>query len=193
MFSLLSPLTRDFLRPIVPELLLDLNSAAREMERWMPSVDIHEDDHAVHFEVEVPGMKPKDLQINVKDGVLTVAGERQEEQTHKEHGRVRRVERMSGSFVRRFTLPSNAETKDVQAALKNGVLKVSIPKKAMSEPREGSVPIRVDEDKEGKSAASDEHEGSGSETANATTEAGSSGATAQASGAAAGKGAKVKA
>ena len=69
---------------------------------WTPAVDIHETDQELTFVVELPGFKLEDIQVTAVDGILTIQGQRIEEQKEGEEGRYHLVERNYGSFMRRF-------------------------------------------------------------------------------------------
>lgn len=105
---------------------------------WLPAVDIKEDDGAYVLHADVPGVDPKDIEVHMENGVLTLKGERQSE-TRKETDKYTRVERVSGSFYRRFTLPDTADAAKVTARCANGVLEVRIPKHEKHQPRRVEV------------------------------------------------------
>lgn len=112
---------------------------------WRPAIDIHENDQAYLIDAEVPGIDPKDIEITLRNGVLTLSGERSyhydsaRDKANAESGNAanmtRHVERRYGRFVRRFTLPDSADADAVEAHAENGVLQVTVPKKAQSQPR----------------------------------------------------------
>lgn len=110
---------------------------------WRPAIDIHESDDAYVIDAEVPGIDPKDIEITLRNGVLTMSGERvyqydNADEQATESGRrapTRHVERRYGRFVRRFTLPDTADEESVEAHAEHGVLRVTVPKKAQSQPR----------------------------------------------------------
>jgi HSP20 family protein len=83
---------------------------------------------------DLPGVKPADIEVTADKGVLTLRGERQIEQRDVD-GHYSRVERVSGKFVRTFTLPENVQTDAIKAQFKDGVLELTIPKIAKPEPR----------------------------------------------------------
>ena len=100
------------------------NSAAR---RWIPAMDLVETaDHLV-LRADLPGLERDDVAIEVKDGVLTIAGERKAEHEAKSEG-FYRVERSFGTFSRSLTLPKGIDATKVEAAFEKGVLEVRIPK-----------------------------------------------------------------
>lgn len=102
--------------------------------QWLPAVDVEETGDAYRISADVPGMKPEDIDITLEKGVLTLKGERKSEYDTDERG-VRHVERRSGRFLRRFSLPDTADTENVDARVEQGVLRLTITKKAESKPR----------------------------------------------------------
>ena len=94
---------------------------------WVPAVDIVEEKDRYVLRADVPGVKPEDIDVNMENGVLSVAGERHEESTEEAKG-MRRVERISGKFYRRFNLPDTADAEEISARSANGILEVVIPK-----------------------------------------------------------------
>ena len=101
---------------------------------WVPRVDVHEEKDRFVVLADVPGVDPKDIDITADNGVLTVRGERRSEKRETENG-YERVERVSGTFLRRFKLPEGANTELITAKQANGVLEVTIPKTQASQPR----------------------------------------------------------
>ncbi len=95
---------------------------------WVPSVDIIEEKERFILRADVPGVRTEDIDISMDSGVLSVSGERHAEERSEESG-VQRIERSSGHFFRRFTLPETADADSVSARVKDGVLEVSIPKR----------------------------------------------------------------
>jgi len=106
---------------------------AREGQ-WMPRVDVRETDEALFVHAELPGVDKKDVILEVKDGVLTLSGERRYEKDVKEE-HVHRVERMYGQFSRSFNLPRNVDAAKVDAHMKDGVLQVRLPKLESAKPK----------------------------------------------------------
>jgi HSP20 family protein len=108
---------------------------------WAPAVDIKETDEAYSIEAELPGMSKDDIKVTVQDGVLSIQGERrQEEETgdRKHH----RVERVYGSFIRRFTLPENVDENSIDANFKDGVLSLTLTKAEPAQPRAIEVNVQ---------------------------------------------------
>ena len=108
--------------------------ATSETGQWAPRVDIRETDDALLVQAELPGIAKKDVQLEVKDGVLTLSGERRYEKDVTEEN-VHRVERAYGRFSRSFSLPSNVDPDKVDARMKDGVLEVRLQKCESAKPK----------------------------------------------------------
>jgi len=101
---------------------------------WAPRVDIKEFDDKFVLDADIPGVDPKDVDITMEDGVLTLRGKRELENV-EERKNFRRVERSYGSFYRRFSLPETVDGNSIKAKAKDGVLTVEIPKLEKVQPR----------------------------------------------------------
>jgi len=106
--------------------------------QWIPPVDIVEERDRFVLRADVPGVKPEDIEVTVENGMLTIKGERKEEHEESKEG-YRRIERVHGTFYRRFSLPDTADLDAIQAKDRNGVLEVVIPKKQEVQPRRIAV------------------------------------------------------
>jgi HSP20 family protein len=95
---------------------------------WVPAVDIVEQANRFVLRADVPGVKPEDIDVNMENGVLSVSGQRATESTEEADG-VKRIERISGRFYRRFTLPESADADGISATSADGILEVVIPKR----------------------------------------------------------------
>ncbi|KPP98870.1 Hsp20/alpha crystallin family protein [Marinobacter sp. HL-58] len=100
--------------------------------QWAPAVDVKEDKDRFVVTADVPGVDPKDIEVNLENGVLTIRGEREEEKEDDDKG-WHRVERFTGSFFRRFDLPGAADASQVTAKSDKGVLKIEIPRSEKSQ------------------------------------------------------------
>lgn len=105
-----------------------------ESGNWIPQVDIKEDESAFHVSADVPGVDAKDVDITLDRDVLTIKGSRASDSETSSKGYKRR-ERVTGTFVRRFTLPESADGEAITAKMNNGVLEVVIPKGEKHRPR----------------------------------------------------------
>lgn len=107
---------------------------------WRPSIDISEDDKKIMVRAELPGIDPKDIILTIEDHHMSLKGEKKSEK--KEEGENDHwTERFYGSFSRTFHLPENIERKKIKARLKNGVLEVTLPKRA--EAKAKKIPVQV--------------------------------------------------
>jgi len=95
--------------------------------QWVPSMDVSETKDSLIAKLEVPGMDPKDIQISLQENLLTIKGEKTQEQEEKEE-HFHRVERTYGMFARSVRLPVTVDASKVAATFKNGLLTVTLPK-----------------------------------------------------------------
>ncbi len=102
--------------------------------QWTPRVDIKEEDRRFVILADVPGVDPKDIEIHMDNGILSIKGERRSE-SKEQNGKLTRIERSHGLFYRRFALPDSADPEGITAAGRHGVLEISIPKKPETTPR----------------------------------------------------------
>jgi len=114
-----------------PGSMQDSDDASAATADWAPAVDISEDENAFTLLADIPGVDPKDIEISMEKGVLTIKGERNSENV-EENENYRRVERQRGQFYRRFTLPDSADADKIEAASAHGVLTVTIPKQEVT-------------------------------------------------------------
>ena len=105
---------------------------------WSPAVDIKESDQAYTLIADIPGVDPKDIDVHMEDSVLTVRGERNLKREDETEG-YKRVERVHGSFYRRFSLPETVDAEHITAKCSEGVLEVTIPKQEKVQPRKITV------------------------------------------------------
>ena len=101
---------------------------------WVPAVDIKEEADRYVIYVDVPGVEPKDIEVHMENGVLSIKGERALE-SKQEQEQYKRVERVRGSFFRRFTMPDTVNAESINAASKNGVLQIVVPKQEQQQPK----------------------------------------------------------
>ena len=122
MFDLLA---RDFDRLATRR--LPAHDAEGAVTDWVPAVDIVEEKDRFVLRADVPGVEPTDIEVSMDAGVLSISGQRFEESRSEDAG-MQRVERVSGRFFRRFSLPDTADAEGIKAQTKNGILEVAIPK-----------------------------------------------------------------
>lgn len=107
---------------------------------WAPAVDIREEAERFVIHADVPGVNPKDIEVSMEDGILTLSGERSLERQEQSAGWTR-TERLAGKFLRRFTLPETADAEGISAHGQNGVLEIVIPKQAKAQPKRITVKV----------------------------------------------------
>lgn len=107
---------------------------------WMPAVDIREEDSRFVIHADVPGVKAEDIDVQMEKGVLTIKGQRESEAAAEREG-YKRVERVRGSFFRRFALPESADAQAISASCRDGVLEIVIPKQTEVQPKRIKVAV----------------------------------------------------
>jgi HSP20 family protein len=105
--------------------------------QFMPEANITESEKAIEVAIELPGLKPEDVKVELHDRALWISGEKKEEK--EEHGKTfHRMERRSGSFRRVFNLPVEVKDANVDANFDDGVLTITLPK------TENAVPKKIE-------------------------------------------------
>jgi HSP20 family protein len=108
------------------------------LRNWKPAVDIYDNDDKIVIKAELPGVDKKDIEVDLKDRVLTLKGERSYENEVKEE-HYHRKEMAFGKFHRSFTLPAGYDPEKINADFKDGVLKIEIPKPEEEKPKKITV------------------------------------------------------
>jgi HSP20 family protein len=112
--------------------LLESSIGDASVTGWVPAVDIEETDEAFVVEAELPGVKRKDVNVELQNNELRIHGEIKE---RERKGILRRQTRRTGEFEYRVVLPGEADPDSVEASLKDGVLQVQVRKAAPDKPR----------------------------------------------------------
>jgi HSP20 family protein len=117
-------------------------SGSREtaINAWTPAVDIFEDENQFLIKAELPEVGRDDVKVSLNENMLSITGERRIENEEKREG-YHRVERSYGQFYRSFTLPPNADAERISAQFKEGVLRLSIPKREEAKPKQIEVKV----------------------------------------------------
>jgi len=105
---------------------------------WAPAVDIKEEPEHFLLHADIPGVDPKDIEITMERGVLTLKGQRSAE-TKEETEKYRKMERVRGTFLRSFTLPEATDAEGITAKCHDGVLEVIVPKVEQAQPKRIAV------------------------------------------------------
>jgi HSP20 family protein len=109
--------------------------------QWIPRVDICESNGDYLFKADVPGLSSDDLTVSLRGDMLTIEGERKQD-NEESKPQFHRLERTYGSFIRSFSLPEDADAQSIQAHCENGLLTITIAKKASSnQPDAVRIPI----------------------------------------------------
>ena len=124
------------LRREIDRLFEDTFGRGDGMTAWSPAVDVRETDQELRIDVELPGIRPEEVEITAENGILMIRGEKQmERKEDDEQGRFHIVERSYGTFSRSFQLPQGLDESKIEADYDNGMLTVHIPKAALPQPR----------------------------------------------------------
>jgi HSP20 family protein len=117
-----------------------LDGSGQGQVNLVPSIDVSETDKAIAITAEMPGLERKDVEISVEDDVLTIRGEKKVESEQDDKNKNYHLsERSYGVFYRVLQLPPGVDPSKIEASVSNGVLKITIPKPARSEPKKIEV------------------------------------------------------
>lgn len=108
---------------------------------WRPAIDIEENNGNLMVRAEIPGMTKEDIKVSVQEDLLTISGERKQENETKDKT-YHRIERCYGKFRRMIRLPAQVDADKVKASYKDGVLKVTLPKPESLKPKHIDVEIK---------------------------------------------------
>lgn len=118
---------------------LERKPSSTKQDEFLPSIDLSETENELVVKCEVPGMEPKDIDISLSDGMLTIKGEKKLENEEKK-ANYHLVERSYGAFTRSIQLPKGVHADGISASYKNGILTVTLPK---SEEAKNEIKINV--------------------------------------------------
>ena len=111
------------------------------LSAWSPACDVYETENAIVVKAELPEVKKDDVHVSIENNVLTIRGERKfSEETSREN--YHRVERAYGEFVRSFALPATLDSTNISAEFKDGVLRVSLPKREEAKPKQIEITVK---------------------------------------------------
>ena len=132
------------------------NGGTTASRRWIPAMDLVEAGEHFVLKADLPGISESDVNIEVENNVLTIAGERKTEHEEKHEGYYR-LERATGAFARSLTLPEGIDAEAVKATFDNGVLEVRIPKPEEAKPQRVQIAVGGGEPRtiEGDTTATD--------------------------------------
>jgi HSP20 family protein len=108
---------------------------------WTPSCDIYETDNEIVVKAELPEVKKEDVKVSIDGNTLEITGERKfAEETKREN--YHRIERSYGQFMRSFTLPNSVDSTKIGAEFKEGILRVTLPKREGAKPKQIEVKVK---------------------------------------------------
>jgi HSP20 family protein len=113
---------------------------AGEVGEWLPSLDVSETKNDLVVKAELPGMDPKDIEISLNNGLLTIKGEKKQEKEEKDEN-YHVIERSYGSFTRSVRLPREGQSGKISASYKSAVLRVTLPKSEEAKKKEIKIKV----------------------------------------------------
>lgn len=116
------------------------NGDTATLTAWVPSVDVYETENELVIKADLPEIAEKDIDVRVENNMMFIRGERRFEEKVKEDSYLR-MERSYGTFSRSFSLPNTVDTQAVKAEYRNGVLSVTLPKRAASKPKQVKINV----------------------------------------------------
>ncbi len=126
---------------IFDEFFRNNNVRENNSNNWLPAFDVHETDKEYLIKADLPGVGKKDVNISLKEQVLTVSGKRKNQFDDESQNRIYR-EANYGQFNRSFRLTEDVNPDDIKAKFKNGVLTLSIPRVELIEPEVKQIPVK---------------------------------------------------
>ncbi len=142
--SIFNPLFTDSLFNVLEKQSSGFTGLTHSVRAFYPAIDVRETAHAYSMEIDLPGYTENDVSVDIKDRVLTIASthtEKHEEKNETEEESFLIRERVHKAFVRRFTLPEDSNREEIDAAFKNGILTVTIPR--VEEAAQRQINIKV--------------------------------------------------
>lgn len=135
------------LRREMNRLFDDMLTRTTPSAAWAPPVDVREDDREISLAVELPGVKPEDVEVTCDNGLLSIHGQKNAERKEND-GEYHLVERTYGTFTRSFRLPKGVDDSKITADFEHGVLHVRVPKAALPQPKKIQIGTRAAEDRQ---------------------------------------------
>lgn len=118
--------------------LLENHFPSAELTQWTPKIDIKEKDNQYIIRADIPGVDPKDIDVSLEQGILTIKGKKEIEK-HEEKENYMHTERASGFFYRAISLPNISDPSKIKAKSKNGVLEITVSKNEKTQQRKIQV------------------------------------------------------
>ena len=141
-YAVMNPLEQlSHLRDEVNRFFEPFSGMTQGFNSWSPAIDLFQDKDNVIVKAELTGMKKEDIDVSLHEGTLTISGERKSEEEHRE-GENYRSERFYGRFQRSIMLPSAVAADKVNAAYKDGILTITLPKSEEAKPKQIEVNVK---------------------------------------------------
>jgi HSP20 family protein len=135
----LTPLPVFGLRREMNRLFDDVLTRSTPAAAWTPPVDVREDENEITLSIELPGVKPENVEVTSDNGMLTVRGQKSAERKEGSENEYQLVERSYGTFTRSFRLPKGIDDSKIEAHFDNGVLDIRVPKAALPQPKKIAI------------------------------------------------------
>jgi HSP20 family protein len=120
-----------------------MEEASKFIKRFVPSINVSEDDEKITIKVELPGVEPKDVHLTLENDTLIIEGEKKEEKkSEKEEFKI--IESAYGQFKRVIALPNSIDANKIEANYKNGVLNIILPKKEEAKKPKQKIEIKTE-------------------------------------------------
>lgn len=132
------------LRREMNRLFDDMLTRTTPSTTWAPPVDVREDDQEIALQLELPGVKPENVDVTCDNGILTVHGEKRVERKEGTGEQYHLLERTYGTFTRQFRLPKGVDESKITADFEHGVLSIRVPKAALPQPKKIQIGVRGD-------------------------------------------------
>ena len=130
------------LRREMNRLFDDMLTRTTPSTTWAPPVDVREDDQEIALQLELPGVKPENVDVTCDNGILTVHGEKRVERKEGTGEQYHLLERTYGTFTRQFRLPKGVDESKITADFEHGVLSIRVPKAALPQPKKIQIGTR---------------------------------------------------
>jgi len=131
----------DLLRQYSPYYSRALRQGNGGLGEWTPAADVSETPTEYLIKADLPAVRKEDIKVGVENGIITISGERRQEQESKDENQIR-VESFHGTFTRSFSLPEDVDVNGIHAESKDGVLKVHVPKTPVVKPKKVAIDVK---------------------------------------------------
>jgi len=131
---------RNELSSLLENPFLAMAQPSRFLNGWAPAIDLYEDRDHFTVKAELPGMKKEAIELTLQSGLLSIAGERKNEEYQDSENS--RTERFFGRFTRSIALPAPVDSNGIKASYKDGILTITVPKSEEAKPKQIQVDVK---------------------------------------------------